>query len=170
MEVQTLKKLKFPKVGLRNLKTGLAVFICMTSFQLLDRESAFFACIAAVVCMKDTIESSYSVGRNRLLGTFIGGIIGISLVSLIEYTPLTDGLKPLITSLGIILSIYIFTLWQRPAAVIISCIVILGIMCGYSSDESITYAIKRMIDTSFGVIIALLINKYITPPKKKVSK
>ena len=47
-------------------------------------------------------------------------------------------------------------------------VVILGIMCGYSSDESITYAIKRMIDTSIGVIIAILINKYITPPKKKV--
>ena len=159
MEVQTLEKLKFPKVGLRNLKTGLAVFICMTSFQILDRESAFFACIAAVVCMKDTIESSFTVGKNRLLGTFIGGIIGISLVSLIEYTPITDNFKPLVTSL-----------WQRPTAVIISCIVILGIMCGYSSDESITYAIKRMIDTSFGVIIAILINKYITPPKKKVSK
>lgn len=163
-----MEKLGLPKVGLRNLKTGLAVFLCMTSFQIFDRGSAFFACIAAVVCMKDTIEGSYTIGRNRLLGTFIGGIIGISLVSLIEYTPITDGFKPLITSLGIILSIYIFTLWQRPAAVIISCIVILGIMCGYSSDESITYAVKRMLDTSIGVIIAILINKYITPPKKKV--
>lgn len=163
-----MKKLELPKVGLRNIKTALAVFICMTLFQILDRESAFFACIAAVVCMKDTIESSYSIGKNRLLGTFVGGIIGIFLVLTIEHTPITDTFRPLITALGIVLSIYIFTVWKRPSAVIISCIVISGIMCGYSGNDSITYAVKRMIDTGLGVIIAVLINKYITPPKKKV--
>lgn len=167
MEVQTLKKLELPKVGLRNIKTALAVFICMTLFQILDRESAFFACIAAVICMKDTVESSYTIGKNRLLGTFVGGIIGIILVLIIGHLPITNILKPIITSLGIILSIYIFTVWKRPSAVIISCIVILGIMCSYSGNDSITYAVKRMIDTSLGVIIAILINKYITPPKKK---
>lgn len=163
-----MKKLYLPKIGLRNLKTGLAVFTCMTLFQILDRESAFFACIAAVICMKDTIESSYSIGKNRLIGTFIGGLIGIFLVLIIDYSPMTDTFRPLITTLGIILSIYIFTIWKRPSAVIISCIVISGIMCGYSGNDSITYAVKRMFDTSIGVIIAILINKYITPPKKKV--
>lgn len=162
-----MKKLELPKVGLRNLKTGLAVFICMTLFQILDRDSAFFACIAAVVCMKDTIEGSYSIGRNRLLGTFVGGLIGIVLVLIIDNSPITNTFRPLLTSLGIILSIYIFTVFNRPSAVIISCIVISGIMCGYSGNDSITYAIKRMFDTGLGVIIAVLINKYVTPPVKK---
>lgn len=163
-----MKKLELPKVGLRNIKTALAVFICMTLFEILDRESGFFACIAAVVCMKDTIENSYSIGKDRIIGTLTGGVIGIILLLIISHSEVTYSFKSMITSIGIILSIYIFTVLKRPSAVTTSCIVILSIICNHSRNDSLSYAVIRIVDTFLGVMIAILINKYITPPKKEM--
>ena len=168
MEVYFLKKLELPKVGHRNMKTALAVFICMVLFEILDRESGFFACIAAVVCMKDTVENSYSIGKDRLMGTLTGGIIGILLLLLINYSPLTYSFKSVITSIGIVVSIYISTILKRPSAVTTSCVVILSIICNHSPNDSIAYAMLRIIDTFLGVVIAILINKYINPPEKEM--
>ena len=56
-------KLNVHRVGLRNIKTALAVTVCMIIFQFLGRENAFYACIAAVICMKDTVSSSFTMGN-----------------------------------------------------------------------------------------------------------
>lgn len=71
------------------------------------------------------------------------------------------------TGIGVSLSIYICTFLKKPESVIVSCIVIIGIMINYAS-HSYTYAINRSIDTALGIVIAILVNKYINPPKEKI--
>lgn len=168
MEVRLIESFKLPKIGLRNIKTGLAVTSCMIIFNLIGRDNPFFACIAAVFCMKDTVSSSIHMGKNRILGTMLGGIIGIILIFISEKFPVLYSISPIIAGIGICTSIYICTVFKIPEAVIVSCIVISGIMINYATQtNSYTYAVNRSIDTILGIIIAIIINKYITPPKEK---
>ena len=60
------------KPGLRMVKTGVAVLLCLVASILLHRENAFYSCIAAVICMQSTTEKSLPVGIHRFIGTLCG--------------------------------------------------------------------------------------------------
>ena len=49
-----MENLKLPKIGLRTIKSGIAVFLCLA---LLPSEP-FFACLTAVICLQDTVYNS----------------------------------------------------------------------------------------------------------------
>lgn len=159
-----MKSFNIPKIGLRNLKTALAVFCCMILFNLLNRDNSFYACISAVICMKDTVENSLTMGKDRLLGTLLGGICGIIFIYFISQLPPLNHPNAILTSLGIIIIIYFCTIINKPGSVTIACIVFIGIMITFTGVESYYYAINRSIDTAIGVIIAVAINKYVSWP------
>lgn len=164
----SIKTYDIPKIGLRNIKTALAVSSCMIVSNLLGRESAFFACIAAVFCMKDTVASSVSMGKNRIIGTIIGGLAGIVVIYISDLFPILHNLTPLVSFFGVVIVIHICTIIKRPGSVIISCIVFIGIMLNYATHvDSYSYAINRSIDTAIGIVIAIFINKYLNPPEDK---
>ncbi|ACD50991.1 FUSC family protein [Clostridium botulinum] len=163
-----MKNLKLPKIGLRNLKTALAVSLCMFIFQVFHRQDSFYACIASVVCMKDTVSNSFTMGKNRLIGTCLGGLIGLLVIFLSITFPFLYKITPIVTGIGIIFSIYLCTLLNKSASVIICCIVFISIMVNHHSGPgSYIYAIMRCIDTTIGIIIAVVINKFVHPPKEK---
>lgn len=161
-----MKKIDLPKIGLRNLKTALSVFLCIIIFKVFNNNFPFYACIASVICMKDTLNNSLTIGKDRLIGTFLGGLIGILFVYLLSFFHNIEHPNAIVTSIGVIICIYISTLISKPGSVTISCIVFIGIMISYTGIESYYYAITRTFDTSIGVIIAILVNKYI-PFKKE---
>ena len=90
-----MRNYNIPKIGMRNIKTAFSVFICIALFNLFKRDNAFYACIAAVICMKDTYENSLSIGINRLLGTFLGGLLGIITIPRPITPLLVQGCNPL---------------------------------------------------------------------------
>lgn len=159
-----MDKFKFPKIGYRNLKTALAVFICMVLFELAGDKNPFYACIASVICMKDTVESTFTMGKNRLIGTLLGGLIGVLFIFIIDNVLFLQYIKSFIAGIGIIGAIYLCNLIKKPGAVTICCIVFIGIMVNYDGPASYSYAIGRSIDTAIGIIVAIFINKYINPP------
>ena len=168
--MRLITNFQLPKIGLRNIKTALAVSLCMIIFQLINRENPFFACIAAVFCMRDTVSSSVSMGKNRIIGTIIGGVLGIIIIYISDLIPFLYKITPIVTGIGIVIGIYICTLIKRHGSVIISCIVFIGIMTNYSSQiDSYSYAINRSFDTVIGIIIAILINKYFNPPEENTN-
>lgn len=168
--MRPINSFQLPKLGLRNIKTALAVMLCMIIFDLIHRDNPFFACIASVFCMRDTVSNSISMGKNRIIGTILGGIIGIVLIFLSTHFQFLYNLSPLVTGVGISLSIYICTLLNKPESVIVSCIVISGIMINYASQiNSYVYAVNRSVDTIIGIIIAILVNKYFNPIKNNIA-
>lgn len=164
--MRIINSFQFPKVGLRNIKTALAVTLCIVVFDVIHRENPFFACIASVFCMKDTVANSISMGKNRILGTMLGGVIGIMLIFLSTHFQFLYNLRAIVTGIGVSTSIYICTLFKKPESVIVSCIVISGIMINYATQlNSYVYAINRSVDTIIGIIVAILVNKYFNPVK-----
>ena len=154
-----MNRFEFPKVGYRNLKTALAVFICMVLFELAGDKNPFYACIAAVICMKDTVESTFSMGKNRLIGTLLGGLIGVLFIFIVDNILFLQSINSLVTAVGVIGAIYVCNIIKKPGAV--------TILINYDGPASYSYAIGRSIDTSIGIIIAIFINKYINPPVEK---
>lgn len=152
------------KIGMRNIKTALSVFFCIFVYNFLEGRDAFYACVAAVMCMQSTLENTKKVGMERILGTLIGGIMGIIFL-FFDKILLLEQYTFLLVSIGIIPLIYICTLFNRGGAVPITCIVFISILFYHrDSSNSYIYAINRIIDTGFGIAVAMLINKYIDKP------
>ncbi len=161
---------QLPKIGLRTLKTALAVFLCL----LLIPNEPFFACMTAVICLQQTLPHSVQVGVNRALGTIFGGLIGLFFLAICRFInfhySFAFGKRPLIdlmVALGIIMVIYIFNLLKRPTAIPIACIVFLAITTVNAYKAPFYYALNRTFETLLGIFIALLVNKFIVPPQEE---
>lgn len=164
-----MKDFALPKIGARNLKTALAVTLCILVFELIGRPYPFYACIAAVICMKDTVESSIKIGKDRMIGTITGACVGIVLTFIARSFSLIK-FQGIITGIGIILTIYLLNILKKNSSVVIACIVCIAIMTNLHGRTPYSYAINRVIDTFIGIIIALIINNYIYKYEKKVMK
>ncbi|ERK28486.1 FUSC family protein [Clostridium intestinale] len=151
---------KLPKIGLRNLKTALSVLACILLFEILNRELPFYACIAAVICTGDSVKNSVLAGKNRLIGTLIGGLHGILFIFIEPYIPIPTSV---LISLGIVIVIYTGVILKKQPSISISCVVFLAIMINIRGGVTYLYAINRIIDTAIGIVIAVLVNKYFNP-------
>ncbi len=156
-----MKKLELPHIGSRNIKTALSVLVCLVFWP-----NSLFAAIAAVICVQDTVENSLNIGINRLIGTLLGGILGVIFLYITNGLHLQNVL-PLVVSIGVSLIIYICNLIKKPSACSISSITLMSILVSQSYNDPLVYSIQRTVETAFGVIVAILINKYIHPPKEK---
>ena len=76
-------KISCTKVGGRTIKTVVAVFLCLMTGIIRKSDTAFYAAIAAMLCIQRTAEDSLHEALNREGATVIGGIWGM-LVLLIE--------------------------------------------------------------------------------------
>lgn len=146
-------------IGMRNIKTAIAIFISVMISVLLKLEYPFYAAIATIISMENSVTNSYTAGRNRMMGTFVGAGIGL----------LFAWIKPhdaLFCALGIIIVIYICNLLKWNKSISIASIVFLAIMLNLKPGESpFYYGINRIFDTLIGVSVAVLVNYLIFPPK-----
>ncbi|CDG02784.1 Putative Uncharacterized protein [Clostridium chauvoei JF4335] len=117
--------------------------------------------------MQGTVENSVKSGINRLVGTLLGGFTGVVCLSLARHFHL-EKIIPFITALGIVFVIYTCNLVKKPGSCSISCIVLIAIMIAPVTSNPLFYATRRTIETALGIIVAILVNKYINPPEIKV--
>lgn len=171
MYFNLIPKNKFPKVGLRTIKSAISVFLCLVLFP----DMPFFACLTAVICLQDTVSNSIKMGINRGLGTILGGTLGLVFLVFcrrISSTFPTDFLTSLIiytiVSVGIIVVIYCCNLLNKVGAINVACIAFLGVTTAHAYEDPLNYALNRTIQTLFGILVSILVNKYITPPKEKI--
>ncbi|MFV0516749.1 MAG: FUSC family protein [Aminipila sp.] len=154
------------KIGLRNIKTALAVFLCLLVHFIVGPQMGLYACFAAVVCMRETVGKSWQIGWHRFLGTLIGGILGFILITIAQRTPYYDkGLYLIMIPIGLILCIWLCTLIDKKNGVVICCVVFIGIGLEPEFDKISTlyHVIIRVIDTTIGIVVAGLVNKYVCP-------
>lgn len=159
----------FPKIGLRTIKTAIAVFLCLLFFP----NEPFFACLTVVFCVQDTVSNSINMAINRALGTVLGAVVGLLFLIIcrfftynIDIYIIRKFLVYLTIAIGIIIVIYLCNLIKKTAAINIACIVFLAVTTVHAFGNPIYYALNRIIETLFGIFVALLVNKFISPPKK----
>ena len=144
-------------MGMRNFKTAVAVILCVLIARALHLEYSFYAAIAAVISMGNSVTNSFRTGKNRMLGTLVGAGIGFLCACILPGNAILCGI-------GIMIVIYICNLlkWSKSAS--IACIVFMAIMVNLNGKNPFFYSINRILDTFIGITVAVLVNYLICPP------
>lgn len=151
------------KVGGRTLKTVVAVFLCLLTGIVRKSDTAFYAAIAAVLCVQRTSEDSFREAFNREVATVIGGICGM-LVLVFErniYCVTYEVLRCLLLSVLLIPIINLSVLIKQEKGTFLMCVVFLSITVTHGNDGNpLAFGMARIIDTTVGIVIALVINQF----------
>lgn len=152
-----LKKLN-NYIGMRNIKTALAVVLSVIFAEVFHLESAFFVATGALISMETTVRKGIKAGISRVLGTFIGGCFGVAMF-------LIDPGNLILLFVGIVILISLLNILQWHDSISMACVVFCAIMITMSSENIILYAFQRTFDTIVGIVISIIINYVISPPK-----
>lgn len=144
-------------VGLRILKTGLAVVITACLGETFLISNVFYAVIGTIFALQNTMKSSLVAGKNRLLGTVLGALIGYLFAQLQLYNPIFIGI-------AVIITITCCNSFKINMSTIIASTVCVSILTGIQDQHPLIYSILRTIDTSIGIVVGILVNYFIAQP------
>ena len=165
-------KLEFPRPGQRIVRSVLASLLCMAVYYLRGmRGIPFFAVVAALQCIQPSMKNMREMGRKRIVGTLIGAAWG-ALVLYIEFwvlggkdaSSLAGQDYPEMLHLILVGSctgavLYSTVVLKLPESAYFSAVVFLSIVMNHVTDENPSvYIIDRILDTSIGVAIGILMN------------
>lgn len=149
-------------VGLRTIKTALAVMVSLIISSAYDFAYPFFTVIASLIVMQNSISASYNSGINRMIGTIFGGITGIFFVMLLRSETMYKNI--FFIGLGILFIVSVMNFFDINKGINISLIVFSAISMSIAESDVMYYSMLRIIDTLIGILIALCINIFIFPP------
>ena len=163
-EKKKVQKIPFP--GMRNLKTALAAVLCFVLYELIGRDGVMLAMLAVFICMQDSVDKSLLAGKDRIIGTLLGGAFGM----LIGFFHMTEMSLPVfggVIFLGIVSIIFICSLLRMGEPIIIGLVTFLFIAfeLRVSDMAPFFHALERTLDTGIGVVVAVLINLIVFRPK-----
>ena len=159
-----------PKIGMRLIKTAVAVFLCFLVDFFRDGGTPFYSAIAAILCMQPELGSSLKVGKERIIATIIGGIVGMAMLAFERYAvPIEPVLvRYLVISIMVIILMYITVLLKKPSCAYLTCVVFMSIVISHVADANIyVFALNRILDTLIGIFIAIVINAIHIPHRKE---
>lgn len=155
---------------MRTAKTAVAVtlsYLLFLPFQLwmpqiyrliAGANGPFYACIASVICMQNSVGQSVRQGAARLVGTAVGGLLGLLL--LVTDTWLSNTwFFALALAGGTVAVIWLCVLIGQPAACSIGVVVLCAILFNHTGPDRYLYALTRMLETAAGVLIAVAVNR-----------
>ncbi|WIV12015.1 aromatic acid exporter family protein [Proteiniborus sp. MB09-C3] len=148
------------KIGMRTIKTSIAVTIGITLAYILKLNSPFFVGVAAIIAMQGNLVDSYRMGRDRVLGTILGAAVGL-LGSFISIG------NPIIIGIGIIIIISLCNKLGWSKSISIATIVFISIIISVEKGQELSYSLNRILDTIVGIIVAVIVNFVISPPLAK---
>ncbi|PWM38925.1 MAG: hydrolase [Clostridiales bacterium] len=159
-----------PKIGLRIIKSAVAVFLCFVVYELRGEVGIpFYSAIAAILCMQPYVGSSKKVALNRVIATFLGGLSGMLVLLLVQNTVFSGLtlLRYFVISACIVPLIYITVLCKKPSASYITCVVFLSVTVSHGMDVNpYAFAVSRILDTLIGIGVSLGVNAFHLPHHK----
>lgn len=153
-------------VGMRVLKTALAVGICLTVRWLAGGAGLEYTTIAAVLAMQQSPDKTFSAGIHRLVGTLFGAVGGFFVVSLAQSIPMEiySTLQILIIPLGLVLVSWLCLSFKQASGVALSCVTYLGIVTNFTTITNTgTFVVGRLLETALGVVVAALVDYFVFP-------
>ena len=143
------------KIGLRTIKTAIAVTLCVIIANIFDLEYPFFMGMTAIISMDKTMTNSLKMGRNRVFGTFLGACIGIMLSYI-------DRGNALLCGVGVIILITLCNFFKLQGAITIGGIVMIAIMV-HTDKTPMYYGYYRTLHTLIGASVSFVVNMSIFP-------
>ena len=162
-------KIRLPVPGQRILRSMLAAWACMAVYYLRGmRGLPFFSVIAALQCIQPYTDNMLSMGRKRVIGTLVGAAWGAAVLYLENLAVGSSGVNEMLhfILMGAIAGavIYSTVLLNIPESSYFSAVVFLSIAMNHVADaELAVYITDRVLDTTIGVIVGILVNSLHLP-------
>lgn len=159
----------FPRIGMRMIKTALAVAVCFLIYFLRGEEGVpIFSTIAALICMQPYVEHSVESSVNRIIGTLLGAVFALLVLWGIRYIPWEYRFfRYLIISFAIIPVMYITVLLKKTGASALAGIVLLSVCLSNGGQSPIVDAWNRSIETIVGILVSLGVNSLHLPRRRE---
>lgn len=159
-------KIKLPGIGMRIIKSALAVALCVVVDLLRgDAGMVFYSQLAALWCIQMYRDNTVANALQRTVGTFIGALYG--LIYILVYPEIlgifgeTVWVQSVCLFISIILVIYTTVLVHRNQASYFSCVVFLSIVINHIGDVNpYSFVWNRFLDTCIGIGIGLIVNNF----------
>lgn len=171
MDKKNVIKKYVPSIGLRLIKTGIAVFLCFCVNMLRgDADVVFYSHIAAIYCMQDSITETKKNAVNRAVATTVGALYG--LVTLLLFPSLAVEtmserlMHGIVISAMVILVVYTTVVIKQRDTAYFANVVYLSIVINNITNSPYLFALNRFLDTMIGIVIALLVNTFRLPRER----
>lgn len=153
------------RLGMRTLKTGLAVMLVTALFVVLHRGNPMIAALAAVFALRADFETTIEFGKSRIIGNAIGGMFAI--VYYLLFTVFHHNEWSMVILLPVLLMVLISLNdgINNNKGLIGSVAAFLMIALTIPADATYVYALQRVLDTFIGTIAAILMNIGVHPAK-----
>ncbi len=177
-----IKKLEFPPIGLRIIKSAIGVFLCFLINMLRGGEGiVFYSQLAVLWCMQDYISETRAKAKQRTIGTAIGAVSGLIVLILLKaiYSVIDIHIaeeaqgtaenfaNAILISLFIILTLYTTVVIGKKQASYFSCVVFLSIVVNHLGDANpYLFVWNRFLDTMIGIILGVIVNSFSLPRRK----
>lgn len=156
-------------MGLRTIKTGISVFLCMLIFTIFDRGTPIVATLTAVFALREDMENTRKFGRHRIVGNTFGAIFAVIVILLYEVIGNVVIVQLVCIPLLMMVMITCCSATGHREGVVGACGTFLTIIFMIPENESFRYAMERVLDTFIGTGIALGVNHWVRPRKIKKS-
>ena len=145
-------------IGMRTFKTWIAATVTGLVGLTPLIGNPFYALMGTIFGMQSTVANSFKMGVGRIVGTAVGAFIGF----LFAYFELTS--PPLIALA--IAAVIIISGWLkiRHSLMITITLCLLIIFNPDREGGLFNYALFRTLDTTIGVVIGFVVNRFIAPP------
>ncbi len=148
--------------GMRIIKTGLAVILCMIIDFLRMANNFTDAPIAAIVVLQQDIRKSWKAGLSRVLGTAFAGVYAIAFLYIVTaWLEIEFYSMPYFILIGImtIPLMHILVQMKQNASVGVASIVFVLVCLSESAlVNPIAYVPNRVINTIVGILVSVVIN------------
>lgn len=151
------KKHKRIHIGLRTIKTAIAVMVAMVTVDLFGATTSklIFAMLGAMDAVQPTIKASLRACLTQIVGVLLGAAIGILLL----HAPLNHVIA---AGIGIVVVITLYTTLGVPFSPSLPCLIVVT-MCTTPNIAPMTYAFGRIWDSMIGLGIGTVINTMLFP-------
>ena len=152
-----LKKYRRFRIGLRTIKTAVAVMIAMVIvyFYGATTSKLVFAMLGAMDAVQPTFKASCRACLTQIVGVLFGAVMGMALMALPVHPLVAVGI-------GIVLVITVYNGFQIRFSPSLPCLILLT-MFTTPDIQPMTYAFSRIWDTAIGLGVGMTINTLVFP-------
>lgn len=158
---------KLFKLGMRTLKSGIAVFLVILLFGFFGWQGVQIAALSAVFSLREDFDNSVHFGASRILGNSIGGFFALTFFLLDQWLHNQFWATLLFVPIFVMLTIMTNVAMNNKAGIIGGVSALLIITLSVPDGNTIQYVFVRVFETFIGVFIAILVNYDLNQIKKR---
>ncbi|HCM88710.1 MAG TPA: hypothetical protein DIS85_02305 [Vagococcus sp.] len=146
------------EIGMRTIKTGLSVFVCILISFIFNRDTYVVSSITAVFTLREDMYNTLKFGRHRVVGNIMGALF--SVVAIFIFQQFGDGDIVQLIAIPLLVTgmIWLLSTANCYEGTVGACATFLTILFMIPDNQSYTYALARVVDSFIGMFVAFGMN------------